>query len=1361
MTGFSLRPGGWARPFARVFAQGDELAGRYRILRSVAVGGMGRIYQAKDVQEGRLVAIKVLSLPAADRVLAERFEREARILESVSSPHVVRSFGRGTTVEGQHFLVLEWLEGLDLEHRMKKAPPLDLETTFAVGRGALRGLAAIHATGVVHRDIKPGNIFLTEEGAPPASVKLLDFGVSKTLEDEVIGDAPLALTVAGMVLGTPFYMSPEQAQGKERIDHRADLFSLASVLYECVSGRRPFDGNSAMALLVRIASETPPSVRELDPSLPIALEAFFERALARAPEDRFQSAADMESALERLEDGGPEILPPFGDASALEVTERMPEGVPPHVVEPASRSSYAPLPTLRTSLPAETGPGERRWVTTLLLDLSQIGAQRRLAWAVFQRAVHAHGGEAHPLRGGLAIGLFGGAEGSGDEPRRALLAALALFGLDLSSTPESGLPLRSLRASLSTGALERRSSTHVSGEALDAAAELLSFAEPGELIADAETLEAAELGVSTRTRARSAFVVTGRARSAAETGRRALPFVGRQLELEALERAFERARDQRRPELAVVVGLPGLGKSRLREELRRRLAPKAPGGSMIYGQAEPSGRSNPLSLFADAMRRRGSIMGNEAASTLVAKLGRLIPREVGPVERDQALSGLARLVGAHLPDLYATTAPAEVSRGSSEDRAAGRRARLALQDVLTAYAANAPTVLLLEDAHLADDLSLELIRDLLTAETRVPLYVVLFGRPELMAHGREILAGVPAERRTEVSLEPLGAPEIEAIASAWLGERLNPRFAGLLYERTGGNPYYLEETLRAVDDRRAPEARSWSALEARLLTVPRGVRAMAQARVDRLPAELREVLKRASVFGASFWGEGLGALGVESWPAELATLAEEGLIEPRATSRYLVAREYGFRSGLLRDVVYEMLLDHERIALHRLAAAWLVETGESDPIVLAQHLVPAREPERAAWALLEAAERTLSLGDFEAAEDLAERGLAIASPGEPPLRFHRVLVTAAIEQGDLERGLLVLERMQGLPGAHEHAAWIELSRGALTLSRGNAHLALACFQSAEREAEAHGNLRLATAARLARGDAHRDRGDVMLAFEAYQRVYGDGRREGDLRIVADALLRLGKVAYATSDLGQALRLFGEAESTLFGFLDGDEARGQVKLALGATCLQVGDHTRATETLLEARALLAEPSNGLGARLASIYQAMVDFERGQVEAEARLAELYRDALASESKHDLFLAGLYRVRALLALDRDAEALELAHALRDQAVRSLSRFVVPLESALGLARARSGDASDGVRYTVAAVHRLQSKKGCEDEDPLRIYTQHAEALRLAGEPALAREFWGRARSTAEEIASRLPAAVRPLYLARPLVAPLFAVD
>lgn len=1356
MAGFTLRPGGWARPFARVFAQGDEIDGRYRVLRSVAVGGMGRIYQAKDVTEGRLVAVKVLSLPTEDRVMTERFEREARILESLSSRHVVRSFGRGTTAEGQHFLVLEWLEGQDLEHRLKKGPPLDLETTYAVGRGALSGLAAIHASGVVHRDVKPGNIFLTEEGEPPASVKLLDFGVSKTLEDEVIGQSPVALTVAGMVLGTPFYMAPEQAQGKERIDHRADLFSLASVLYECVTGQRAFDGSSAMALLVRIASESPRSVRELDPSLPAPLDAFFVKALARAPEARFQSAAEMESALEALGAQPVEFLPSFGDTASVEVTERMPEGDLPFALAASAPEGHAPLPTLRTSLAPDGAPGEQRWVTMLLADLSQVGAQRRLAWAVFQRAVQARGGEAHPLRGGLAIGLFGGAEGSGDEPKRALEAALALFGLDLSSVRETDVSLQSLRAALSTGVIERQQSgSHITGEALDDAAELLSFAEPGELIADPETLEASKLQVATRARARNAFVITGRARPGGpEAARRSLLFVGRERELEVLTRAFERGQRERRTQVALVSGAPGQGKSRLREELRRRLVHVAPGSALIFGQAGPSGRTNPLSIFADAMRRRGSILGNEAASTLVAKLGRLIPKEVGPSARDQALSGLARLVGAHLPDLYATTAPSDAVPAPAEDRQGGRRARLALQEVLTAYAANAPTVLLLEDAQWADDMSLELIRDLAMAEPPVPLYIVLFGRPELLENSSSLLAALPAERLTRVELPPLDAEAVARVAAGWLGEGIDPRFNSLLFERTGGNPYFLEEVLHAVDDRRAPDARSWSALKARLETVPRGVRAMAQARLDALAPELREVLKRASVFGPSFWGEGLCALGVDRWSEGVAALADLGLVEPRSSSRYLVAREYAFRSSLLRDVAYAMLLEREKPLLHGHAADWLMEAGESDPIILAHHRVAAQESERASLALLEAAERTLSLGDLEAAESLAERGLSITQAHEPLVRLHKVLVEAALEQGDFERGLVTLERMQSLPRAEAHAAWMELRRGSLTLHRGNAHRALQCFQKAEQLALDAGQWRSAASARLGRGDAHRDRGDVMLAFEAYQQTYGDGRREGDLRLVADALLRLGKVAYATSDLGQALRLFQESESTLFGFLDEDDTKGQVKLALGATCLQVGDHPRAEETLRAASELLAGRMNGLGARLASIHSAMSELERGLPEADARLAALHRDALSSESKHDLFLAGLYRVRALLESGRSEEARDLVEPLRDQAVRSVSRFVVPLESALGLARARTGAAADGVRYTVAAVHRLQSKKGCEDEDPPRIYAQHAEALERAGEAELAREFWGRAKSTAEEIASRLPTSVRPLYLARPAI-------
>ena len=282
---------------------------------------------------------------------------------------------------------------------------------------------------------------------------------------------------------------------------------------------------------------------------------------------------------------------------------------------------------------------------------------------------------------------------------------------------------------------------------------------------------------------------------------------------------------------------------------------------------------------------------------------------------------------------------------------------------------------------------------------------------------------------------------------------------------------------------------------------------------------------------------------------------------------------------------------------------------------------------------------------------------------------------------------------------------------------------------------------------------------MVLAFETYQKAHEDGRRTGDLQLVADALLRLGKVAYATSDLGQALRLFGEAESTLYNFMDDDEARGHIQLALGATCRQAGDLARAKASLATAQVLLEPRMNGLGARLAATYKAAMELENGDERALERIARLHDDAMTSESKHDLFLAGLYRVRGYLDLNRAEEARDLLESLRDQAVRSISRFVVPLEAAMGLARARTGAAQDGIRYTIAAVHRLQSKKACEDEDPFRIYAQHAEALERAGEPEQAKEFWQRARRNAEEIASRLATSVRPHYLARPPVARLLA--
>lgn len=273
---------------------GHLVAGRYRLVDRIARGGMGAVWAGRDEKLQRDVAVKLL---AADHVSDDearaRFAQEARAAAALSSPHVVTVFDDGID-EGVPFIVLEHLDGEDLQRRLARHGRLPIEVCERVALHVARGLDAAHAAGIVHRDVKPANVFLVRGPAARGDgvVKILDFGVAKR------GGREGVVTKAGVVLGTPHFMSPEQLRGRGEVGPRSDVFSFGAVLYLCLTGRRPFGGDASEAMLkISLGVFEPPS--RVVPGLPGALDVVFTRALAVDPEHRFATAGALARAFRR------------------------------------------------------------------------------------------------------------------------------------------------------------------------------------------------------------------------------------------------------------------------------------------------------------------------------------------------------------------------------------------------------------------------------------------------------------------------------------------------------------------------------------------------------------------------------------------------------------------------------------------------------------------------------------------------------------------------------------------------------------------------------------------------------------------------------------------------------------------------------------------------------------------------------------------------------------------------------------------------------------------------------------------------------------------------------------------------------
>ncbi len=274
---------------------GSTVAAKYRIERLIGRGGMGAVYEATNTAISKRVALKFLDREAArDHDAVTRFQREAESASAVESAHIVQIFDSGTSEDDRPFLVMELLQGEDLRAVLRREGKLPLPDAIHVGGQVARALARAHAAGIVHRDLKPDNVFLCRRDDDAMFVKIVDFGISKVTRREITADT---LTRRGTVLGTAFYMSPEQAQAFRDVDGRTDLYSLGSILFEMLAGRPPHTGTVYEAVLIEICTKDAVDIRTLEPDVPEAVAEVIQKALARDRADRFQDANELYDAL--------------------------------------------------------------------------------------------------------------------------------------------------------------------------------------------------------------------------------------------------------------------------------------------------------------------------------------------------------------------------------------------------------------------------------------------------------------------------------------------------------------------------------------------------------------------------------------------------------------------------------------------------------------------------------------------------------------------------------------------------------------------------------------------------------------------------------------------------------------------------------------------------------------------------------------------------------------------------------------------------------------------------------------------------------------------------------------------------------
>jgi eukaryotic-like serine/threonine-protein kinase len=911
------------------FDLGSLIAGRFSLEALAGEGGMGTVYRARDSHSGQSVALKLLQ--RSDRPQErERFAREAELLSELRHPGIVTYLSHGMTETGQPYLAMEWLEGEDLEKRLSRGA-LNLSESLTLVRCAAEALAVAHARGVVHRDLKPSNLLL-RDGAVER-VALLDFGIARQRA------LSRSLTATGVALGTPAYMAPEQARGERDLTAAVDVFSLGCVLYECLTGQPAFAAEHVLAVLAKILFAEPPRLRLVRPDLPEAVEALLDRMLAREPAARLPDATALLAALSCLD-----LLVSEAAVSTLEAH--------------APRAELARAEQFLISVLLATPATAAADTPDAGVAEGQLERLRELA-----TALAALGVRAEALADGSLVATLMHARGAATD-QVALAARCAL--LLKARWPEAAIALCTGRGHL-LGDLPV-------GEALDRAAGLLrelpAISSSGPILLDELTRGLLDMRFHVQTTPSGVYTLTGE-ELMLDASRPLLgkptPCVGRESELGMLEPTLVSCVEEAAPCAVLVTAPPGTGKSRLRHEFLRRVEARGDNVLVLLGRGDPMSAGTAYSLLGQALRRLCGILDGESLAIRRDKLARRIAAHLPVADKERVAAFMGELAGVPFPD---------------EDNIKLRAARqdplimsdqitFATLDFLRAECAAHPLLLVLEDLHWGDALTVKLVDAALRELGDRPLMVLALARPEV----EELFPKLWGSRVQGLSLRPLSRKAGERLVQHVLGAGVPPATVARIVEQSEGNPLFLEELIRSVAEGRGDEA-------------PATVLAMLQARIGRLPAGARRVLRAASIFGAACWLSGVRALlGAPSPHAQgieegLQHLLQSEILEERRESRFPEEQEYRFRHALMRDAAYGLLTEDERVEGHRLAGEYLEARGEPDSLVLAEHFVQGQRKTRAIPYFLQAAEQSYEAYDMDATLFCAERGLACGAEAE-------------------------------------------------------------------------------------------------------------------------------------------------------------------------------------------------------------------------------------------------------------------------------------------------------------------------------------------------------------------------------------------
>jgi serine/threonine protein kinase/predicted ATPase len=984
-------------------AAGPDEIGRlahYRVLKILGQGGMGVVLLAEDTHLLRPVALKVMrpemGLSLSNR---QRFLREARLMAQVRSDHVVTVHQVGQ-VDDVCYLAMELLDGEPMDRWLERVGTPPLVEVLRIGREMARALAAAHARGLIHRDVKPANVWLE---APTRRVKLLDFGLARPLAGDV------SLTNSGIVVGTPMYMAPEQARG-EPLDGRADLFSLGCVLYQMATGRPPFAGNTALAVMTAVVTETPPPASQFNPAIPASLADLLSRLLAKQPTARPASAEAVGEELQAVErvTRDTRAIPVGSAATPAEwgwsVDQRQSAspsvGTPP----PSSSTPLQPRPAESpdtSSSRRRAREAERRQVTVLVcgcdlfeseaylgLEAEDQAQVLRTFQQTCEEAVRHFDGTVVQCNEQGVVACFGYPVAHEDAARRAAGAGLRL--LDEVKARGGQLPrARDLEpapwVALHTGpAIVEVKDDAVSlvGDARNVAVRLRDVAVPGQVTCTEATrrlfrdqFQCAGLGDRTIkgvSRPVTLFRVERRAADGGsfETSAGPSPLIGRDHEISLLKDRWEQAQEGM-GQVVLLVGEPGMGKSRLVRVLKEHVSGQHVEGGVdapvIEWRCSPHYQNTGLRPVIDFYERALGFRPEEPPQdrfdrmlSRVAKYGLAGP-DVIPL--------WAALLSLPTPDRFPPLSLTPARQREETFRL--------LLEWLHARTARGPVLLVVEDLHWCDASTLEFLGQFLAEFPHDRILSVLTFRPEFKPPWAAV------GHQTSLALTRLTRRQVGDLIRKKAGPAVSDAVIEQVYDRADGVPLFVEEFTKMVQESAALDRTGAGGVPGPTVPgheIPSTLQDLVMARLDRMEGG-RELAQLAAVLGREFSHELLAAVAAVdelTLQAELAKLAQADIVyskgrPPRCT--------YFFKHALLEDALYNALVKARRQQFHRrigeVLEAQFPQTAETQPELLGHHFSEAGLTEKAVGYWLKAGQRSGERSAFCEAIGHLTRGLAL------------------------------------------------------------------------------------------------------------------------------------------------------------------------------------------------------------------------------------------------------------------------------------------------------------------------------------------------------------------------------------------------